>query len=66
MRGLRSRILRTLQSFPDAPGLLLLPAPDAPPRAAVSGGEDVGENKENASPEVAPPRAKRMRACSPD
>uniref|UniRef100_A0A0D3FLU6 Uncharacterized protein n=1 Tax=Oryza barthii TaxID=65489 RepID=A0A0D3FLU6_9ORYZ len=77
MRGLRSRILRTLQSFPNAvnvqPGLLL-PAPDVqpspppPPKAPCrsqeeqpDGGGGGGDDKENVSPEVAPRKAKKMR-----
>ncbi|KAG8062891.1 hypothetical protein GUJ93_ZPchr0003g18205 [Zizania palustris] len=72
MRGLRSRILRTLQSFPVAAAAaqsgLLLPSPVAA-RKPPPNGEEAGTemptvsdgDKENLSPEVAPRKAKKMR-----
>ncbi|XBH94441.1 hypothetical protein VPH35_085218 [Triticum aestivum] len=73
MRGLRSRILRTLQSFPNAAAAhsnALLPPPDAaapapseagPERADgdCRGGND--DDKENLSPEANPRKAKKMK-----
>ncbi|XP_037438373.1 uncharacterized protein At5g39865-like [Triticum dicoccoides] len=70
MRGLRSRILRTLQSFPNAAAAqsnALLPPPDAaapeavPEPAAVPDGDD---DKENLSPEANPRKAKKMKVGS--
>uniref|UniRef100_A0A0D9VWX4 Glutaredoxin domain-containing protein n=1 Tax=Leersia perrieri TaxID=77586 RepID=A0A0D9VWX4_9ORYZ len=77
MRGLRSRILCTLQSFPNAQPGLLLPSPPSPsppacrPEEETPGAErpepvvvvsDGGDDdKENVSPEVAPRKAKKMR-----
>uniref|UniRef100_A0A0E0KGV8 Glutaredoxin domain-containing protein n=1 Tax=Oryza punctata TaxID=4537 RepID=A0A0E0KGV8_ORYPU len=75
MRGLRSRILRTLQSFPNAANAqsgLLLPAPDAAPSPPCRSGEEPvvsdggGDDKENVSPEVAPRKAKKMRVSLGD
>ncbi|KAM3277808.1 hypothetical protein ACQJBY_045603 [Aegilops geniculata] len=76
MRGLRSRILRTLQSLPNAAAEhsnALLPPPDAAapapseamPEPADGGrrGDDDGD-KENFSPEANPRKAKKMKVTS--
>ncbi|KAE8767881.1 electron transporter thiol-disulfide exchange intermediate [Hordeum vulgare] len=72
MRGLRSRILRTLQSFPNAATAAqsnaLLPPPDAaapaPADSDCRGGGDDDGDKENVSPEANPRKAKKMKVSS--
>ncbi|KAM3259984.1 hypothetical protein ACQJBY_051325 [Aegilops geniculata] len=78
MRGLRSRILRTLQSLPNAAAAhsnALLPPPDAaapapsevlpePADGDCRGGGGGDDDKENFSPEANPRKAKKMKVGS--